>query len=351
MLDIESLLAPIADDAPCGSDLQYDPAFREMETAGAGKPERQYGDKVFAAEPPDWRAVQEQARELATRTRDLRIAVWLVRAGARLEGLQGAADGLGLVHGLLERHWSLVHPQLDAEEGNDPTMRLSALAPLASTSGMLSGAPVALDDLREATLTGDRGSITLRQIELGVEAKADPEGDESRPTEAGVIDAVRAALGRQPGLLDAMQAAARHLDGVACLLEDQVGTVAAPDLAVVRRLLKAVAKAAALASGQGVQAQAADSTSPDAAASSVAPPAAAGGAVAVGAIASREDVVRTLERACEWIERHEPSNPAPLLIRRAQRLMSKNFMEIMRDLAPDGLDQIQRLAGVTDNDN
>ena len=100
-----------------------------------------------------------------------------------------------------------------------------------------------------------------------------------------------------------------------------------------------------------MQAQAADSTSPDAAASSVAPPAAAGGAAAVGAIASRADVVRTLERACEWIERHEPSNPAPLLIRRAQRLMSKNFMEIMRDLAPDGLDQIQRLAGVTDNDN
>ena len=50
MLDLESLLAPIADDAPCGSDLQYDPAFLELETAGAGKPERQYGDTVIAAE-------------------------------------------------------------------------------------------------------------------------------------------------------------------------------------------------------------------------------------------------------------------------------------------------------------
>ncbi len=352
MLDLESLLAPIADDAPCGSDLQYDPAFLELETAGAGKPERQYGDTVIAAEPPDWRAVYELARQLAGRTRDLRIAVWLVRAGARLEGLQGAADGLGLVHGLLERHWNQVHPQLDADEGNDPTMRLSALAPLATTSGMLSGAPVALEDLREATLTGDRGSITLRQIELGMDAKADTEGDESRPTEAGVLDAVRAALGRQPGLLDAMRSAAGHLDGVARLLENQVGTVAAPDLAVLRRLLKAVAKAAALASGQGVPSEAASSDSPDAAAApTVAAHTAAAGAVTVGSISSREDVVRTLERACEWIESHEPSNPAPLLIRRAQRLMSKNFMEIMRDLAPDGLDQIQRLAGVTDNDN
>lgn len=348
MLDLESLLAPIADDAPCGSDLQYDPVFLELESAGAGKPERQYGDTVIAAEPPDWRAVLDHARQLATRTRDLRIAMWLVRAGARLEGLQGVADGLGLLHGLLERHWAHVHPQLDAEEGNDPTMRLSALAPLANTSGMLSGAPAALEDLRSATLTGDRGSITLRQIELGIDAKADTEGDESRPTEAGVVDAVRAAIGRQPGLTDAMQAAARHLDAMARLLEEQVGTVTAPDLTTVRRLLRAVARAASLASGQGASAI---ETSADAAASSTAAPSAPATAVATGAIASREDVVRTLERACEWIERHEPSNPAPLLIRRAQRLMSKNFMEIMRDLAPDGLDQIQRLAGVTDNDN
>lgn len=351
MLDLESLLAPIADDAPCGSDLQYDPAFLELETAGAGKPERQYGDKVFPAEPPDWQAVQQQARELAARTRDLRLAVWLVRSGARLDGLQGLADGLGLLHGLLERHWDFVHPQLDAEEGNDPTMRLSALAPLATTSGMMSGGPVALEDLRSATLTGDRGAITLRQIELGVDARAETEGDESRPTEAGVVDAVRALVARRPGLLEAMQSAASHMTGVARLLEDHVGSVAAPDLGTVSRLLGAVARAAALAGGQATTGQVAGTAGADVATQGSPGAAPVAGAVAVGAIASREDVVRTLEKACEWIERHEPSNPAPLLIRRAQRLMSKNFMEIMRDLAPDGLDQIQRLAGVTDNDD
>jgi len=34
-----------------------------------------------------------------------------------------------------------------------------------------------------------------------------------------------------------------------------------------------------------------------------------------------------------------------LLIRRAQRLMDKNFLEIIRDLAPDGLGQVERIAG------
>jgi len=50
---------------------------------------------------------------------------------------------------------------------------------------------------------------------------------------------------------------------------------------------------------------------------------------------------------CEWIERNEPSHPAPLLIKRAQRLMTKNFFEIIRDLAPDGLDSVEKIAGLS----
>ena len=53
--------------------------------------------------------------------------------------------------------------------------------------------------------------------------------------------------------------------------------------------------------------------------------------------AAHADAHRALERVCEWIERNEPSNPAPLLIRRAQRLMSKSFIDIIRDLAPETL--------------
>ena len=64
-----------------------------------------------------------------------------------------------------------------------------------------------------------------------------------------------------------------------------------------------------------------------------------------GAIESREDAIRMLQRVSDWIERNEPSNPAPLLIQRAQRLMKKNFLEIIRDLMPDGLGQIEKLAG------
>jgi len=66
-----------------------------------------------------------------------------------------------------------------------------------------------------------------------------------------------------------------------------------------------------------------------------------------GAIGSRADALRALDRVCEWIERNEPTNPAPLLIRRSQRLMTKTFLEIIRDLAPQGVTDIEKLAGTS----
>jgi type VI secretion system protein ImpA len=68
-----------------------------------------------------------------------------------------------------------------------------------------------------------------------------------------------------------------------------------------------------------------------------------------GEIRSREDAVRALDLVCGYLERAEPSNPAPLLIRRAQRLMNMTFVDIVKDLMPDSLSQLQRLAGDVDS--
>jgi len=71
-----------------------------------------------------------------------------------------------------------------------------------------------------------------------------------------------------------------------------------------------------------------------------------GGRPAVtGEIRTRDDAVRMLEAVCSFLERTEPSNPAPLFIRRAQRLIKKSFLEIVRDLMPDSLSQLEKLAG------
>ena len=74
---------------------------------------------------------------------------------------------------------------------------------------------------------------------------------------------------------------------------------------------------------------------------------AAGGpsAVASGEVRSRQDVMQTLERLCEYLSRSEPTNPVQLVLRRAQRMMNMSFLELMQDMAPDGLGQAEKVVG------
>ena len=133
-----------------------------------------------------------------------------------------------------------------------------------------------------------------------------------------------------------MQGGIDAVQGLAGELEKRLEPAQSPELAPLKKLMQRVAEAARKARGEAVDPAANDEQG-----------ALAAPARAAGAIASREDAIRALDRVCEWIERNEPSNPAPLLIRRSQRLMSKSFIDIIRDLVPDGLNQIEKLAGTS----
>ncbi len=325
-INVDAFLAPVNDTAPCGEDLEYDPAFQVLEEAARGKPEQQFGDTVIAAQEPDWRVMQEQAVALAQRTRDLRVAIHLLRANTRLHGFGGFATGIKLVRGLLEQHWAHVYPQLDVSDNNDPTMRLNALAPLADGASVLA-------DLRLAVIGNPRDGITVRQVELGL-GKAEPASNENVPTPAGVADAIKAADQQFPGLLGLLAAAHADVRAIEAVIDTQVGAASGPDLRPLRALTQLLAQAA------GGDAEAAATDEP---ADGAAPVARSTG---LGAINNRDDAIKALDRVCDWINRNEPTNPAPLLIRRAQRLMGKTFLEIIRDLAPDGLKDVERIAGV-----
>ncbi len=50
---------------------------------------------------------------------------------------------------------------------------------------------------------------------------------------------------------------------------------------------------------------------------------------------------------CEYLERTEPTNPAQLLLRRARKLVNKNFVELVRELAPESLNEVARVMGIS----
>ena len=62
-----------------------------------------------------------------------------------------------------------------------------------------------------------------------------------------------------------------------------------------------------------------------------------------GEIRNREDVARILEKVCKYIERTEPTNPVSLIIRLAQTLMTKNFLEIIEAIPPEDMKVFKKI--------
>jgi len=152
-----TLLAPIGDASPCGDDLEYDADFMALVADAQGKPEQQFGDTVIPAVEPEWREVGEKAENILRRSKDVRAAVLLLRASTRMQGVEGFAAGLRLLNGLLDTFWDGIHPKLDADDDNDPTMRLNALAPL--TDATLTTADAIEAELQRSAVRGWYGNL------------------------------------------------------------------------------------------------------------------------------------------------------------------------------------------------
>lgn len=353
VIDGEALLAEIDADAPCGADLGYDPDFAEMERAAEGKPEQQFGETIIKGEPPNYRDVQRLALDLLGRTKDLRIAVNLTQALLRNDGLGGFAEGLELIGGLIDRYWDQVHPQLDPDDDNDPTLRINTLLALAAPSTVVRG-------VREVPLVRSRsvGTFSFRDYLMATGEIPAPENAETPAPESGTIEAAfrdcdgdallatAAALGHARDMVERMES----------LLDRQVGSAASADFSPLTGELRRMEHLVSewvnrrgldrVPDPEPTDEPSADAATDDDSAAESAHGSAASGAPAVnGDIRSREDVVRTLDRLCAYFEKYEPSSPLPLLLERAKRLVSKSFLEILRDLAPDAVEQAEKLRG------
>jgi type VI secretion system protein ImpA len=333
---VDALQAPVSEALPCGDDLEYDPAFIALESAAQGKPEQQFGDTVIPAVEPEWRQVAEQAQALLARSKDVRSAVLLLRAGTRMQGLAGFTLGLQLLCGLLERYWDGIHPKLDADDDNDPTMRLNALAPLAD-EGMV------LRDLHEAPLGMARGigPIRVRDIAIAHNAMAPVGGEVYTPSQIqGGLEAIQAEAPEPLRLAMALPALVARLQS---LLDERSGRSNAVDLSRLRAIAQLLHKACAAAAGAAAPVESAQAGAVEAPAPAA--EAAASRAAAPGELRSRQDVLQTLDRVIRYLEQTEPGNPAPLLIARAKKLIGVSFLEIMADLAPNALDTIETVTG------
>jgi type VI secretion system protein ImpA len=341
ILDVESLLQPLSEDAPSGPNLEYDPAYAAFEEASREKPEKQYGPTIIPAEPPNWNEVRQLGMDLITRAKDLRVGCTLTLGLLETEGLPAFTEGLALVRGYLERYWPNVHPQLDPEDDNDPTVRVN-------TVSFLTDQATTVKSLRTTPIVSARlvGRFSLRDIDIAKGEIPPPAGEQ--PVKASTIEAAfnECELEQLRTNTSAAREGLEHIEAIESVITQQVGTARALSLELLRHTLRDIY----VVLEQNLQRREVATEVPGGAVvtgEDGAPVAAA--ARLTGEIQSREDVIKALEKICQYYARNEPSSPLPLLLTRAKRLASKSFLEIVQDLTPGALAQIQALAG-TDND-
>ncbi len=335
---IETLLSPISEALPSGDDLEYDAAFTALEAEAQPKAEQQFGDTLIPAVEPEWRALTGRATDLLKRSKDVRLGVLALRAATRTQGLEGFSLGLTLLVGLVDRFWDTLHPQLDAEDDNDPTMRMNALAPL-SDSGMV------LRDLYDCVLGTSRavGAIRVRDVAIA-HNKLTASGKDPAYSLPQVTDALLDIYTATPNVFDLAIGAAALAQQLEALIEAKTGRGDQIDLKPLRaltHLLRTVCQATVTAANpqaaQAAEAEADGNPAPGAAR-------AAGGPMR-GEISTRQDALQMLDKVIAFLEKTEPGNPAPMLIKRAKRLVGVSFIDIMNDLAPDAINSIQNITG------
>lgn len=308
--------------APCGPNLEYDFAFIELEQLVLGKPEVQYGTTITPAVLPEWKQVKRLAIVLLERSRDLRLAVYLLRANLSLHGIEGLADSLSLIERLLDERWEHVHPELDADDGMDAMLRVNSLA-------VLAGNATVLRDLKDVAfiVLPRLGPLSLRLLDIASGELAPPDGQEKlaiSSIEAALVDIDDVEL---KAVVDAICRAYDSAIHIEKILVEHVRNAQTINLDGLTRTLKRGRDFLMIqfARRKGVNAemlllgdanmsheQAHHNASANMATLAIA-------AISSGEVTNRASLVQAIDKILKYYEQYEPSSPLPLLLGRAGR--------------------------------
>ena len=113
MLNFNALLEPISVANPAGEDATFSASVDAISKARQfDDPSLDQGEWVTDIKEADWVFVYEKCQEfLASESKDLKIACWLVEAALKVKQFEGMAAGFELVTQLCVKYWDSLHPQ------------------------------------------------------------------------------------------------------------------------------------------------------------------------------------------------------------------------------------------------
>ncbi|HEY2019787.1 ImpA family type VI secretion system protein [Paraburkholderia sp.] len=348
LLRYADLLEPVDADAPCGPDLEYDPDFVMLLAAAAPRAEAQYGDFVDVPAPANWAEIERDCRALLLRTKDIRLAIILLRCRVRLDGAAGLRDGLAFLKAMFECYGEALHPLPVFEGERDPVMYANAIAAIADTNGVLG-------DMRGIAMPRAAGvKLHLRDIE---KAFAMPRQKDALAPES-VVRLLKELSGRRDATIAAFAEARGLTENIAAWCNEKLGADA-PDLGALHRALQPFAQPQLDGGGAAVsgaarhasvhdddsasgQPSAASATTPAAAPTlitGVAPPSEIPAdhlsAIAIAPPVDRWGALAAIQQTRMWFEQNEPSSPVIVLLRQSERMVGKRFSELAQIIPAD----------------
>jgi type VI secretion system protein ImpA len=321
--DGKALLQPITAEEPCGQNLEDTPLLSSLDSwrlFGQPRPPETPLEPDEQRRLPDWDQIKTESLEALGRSKDLRLLAHLGAALLRTDGLPAFCETLTIASQWLQTYWPQTFPVVD----EDAVPRRSALNCFADPMAIV-------DRVRRVPLVESRhGVFSLRDID------ADPKPDQAR-VDAAFSDV---PLDELMALQQSVAAAREALQAIDAKMREEAGPEGAPtfdplsgQLLKLDRVLRAqlAARPDASAPAEALGAEPAGQTA---------------GGQALGAIQSRQDAIRALDAVAAFFRQTEPSSPVPLFLDRAKRLVSKDFLEVLADIAPEALAQARAAGGL-----
>jgi type VI secretion system protein ImpA len=346
MYSAQELLQPVNDTHPAGADLTFSPELDAIAQARKfDDPSLDQGEWVTELKEADWPLVVDRCAHLLKNTsKDLRLAVWLTEAGARVHQLRGLGEGYLLLAGLCDQYWDQgLYPQA----GNgDNDQRIGNLGWILARTPAL---------VREIGLTENGDYSTLDFEQARKRAASNDDALQNRAPKLADIEAAKrnnsaqfAASFRADAqfCVEALEQLERVAD--AKLGNDSPGFSSARD--AVKAMLHAMPAPANAVSGSGGTQPAAPGhpvvlpgmPMPESGNEYVQAP------TAPGAIANRAQAVALLRAVAEFFRRTEPHSPSSYYADKAAAAGEQDLHTWLRTVVKDqaSLAHIEELLGV-----
>ena len=357
-MELAALLAPIAAPSPCGEDMSFSAEFDHIaDMRRHDDATLDQGEWVTTLKVADWPGVANDcANLLASRTKDLRLAMWLTESWAITKGYAGLDKGLQLCLQLCEQFWPDLHPQAD---GGDFEERIGNI-------GWLLQRVVALADTLPVTKGRQGAAFSLRDLAnarlLNAAIERHPEDAASLSANKITLEQFNRALKDTPAqnLLDTLSTArqcASHIQAWQTIIDGYLGAEGPGFVQAKEALAQVVHHIERLARDSGALKTAANAdnmtSSPDQQ-DDLADPGSGTElttVTAIGPLRSRAQALQQLQYVAQFFRRTEPHSPVAYLAEKAVKWGEMPLHEWLRQVIKDqgSMSYLQELLGLDDS--